>query len=456
MTLDQKITAEIDAAKAIKAAAAAQNRDMTDEETTQMVAHLDAADALKAEQATADEEAARAESVAQARADAASRLARADADLNKPKPRRVPPAPAVAREGFLSDPKRGFAHMGDLAIAIHGHGNVAAEAAHDARLRSLAAATGLNQTVGAEGGFAVPPAFKTEIWDGLNQDGVSLLDLVDKYDITGSESLTIPAVAETSRANGSRFGGVRAYWLAEAAQQTGSKPTLRQVKVEPHGLAALCYITDKLLKNASALGSYLMRAAPSEVRFVTNDAIINGTGTGQPKGILTSGSIVSVAKETSQAAATVVTENVVKMMARLHPNLRQRGEWLANIDIEPQLMLASISIRNVAGSDNVGGSSVPIYNPAAGTLMGRPIRFVEGCATLGTTGDLIFWDPKSYVAAVYGDIQQDASMHLRFDYAETAFRFLFYVDGQPYLASALTPFKGSTTLSSHVKLDTRS
>ena len=154
MTLDQKITAEIDAAKAIKAAAAAQNRDMTDEETTQMVAHLDAADALKAEQATADEEAARAESVAQARADAASRLARADADLNKPKPRRVPPAPAVAREGFLSDPKRGFAHMGDLAIAIHGHGNVAAEAAHDARLRSLAAATGLNQTVGAEGGFA--------------------------------------------------------------------------------------------------------------------------------------------------------------------------------------------------------------------------------------------------------------------------------------------------------------
>ena len=47
------------------------------------------------------------------------------------------------------------------------------------------------------------------------------------------------------------------------------------------------------------------------------------------------------------------------------------------------------------------------------------------------------------------------SMHLRFDYAETCFRFMFAVDGQPWLASAITPFKGSNDVSPFVALAAR-
>jgi hypothetical protein len=47
------------------------------------------------------------------------------------------------------------------------------------------------------------------------------------------------------------------------------------------------------------------------------------------------------------------------------------------------------------------------------------------------------------------------SMHIRFEYAEQAFRFMFEVDGQPWLDSAQTPYKGSNTLSTFVKLQTR-
>lgn len=443
----------VKAAQALAAQAKSENRDLSAEEVAKVNEHVAAAKAARAE-ADAAEAADAARLAAQNDLDALA------ADLEKPAPRKVAPsaatpvrAPAVAREGILSDPKRGWKHLGEFAMAVMGHGPAAPSLAADARLR--AAATGMQQGVGAEGGFAVAPAFATSIWEGLSAEGVNLLDMVERFDLTGSESLTLNANAETSRANGSRYGGVRGYWISEAGQITSSAPKLRQVKIEPHQLAVLCYATDKLLKNAPALAGYLQRAASSEIRFLVNDAIVNGTGTGQPKGILPSGSIVSVAKESSQAAASVVTENVVKMMARMHPNSRSRGVWLANIDIEPQLMLASISIRNIAGSENVGGSAVPIYNPAAGTLMGRPILFVEGCATLGTTGDLIFWDPMSYVAGVQGGVEEAVSMHLRFDYAETAFRFMFAVDGQPWLASALTPFKGSNTLSTHVKLDTR-
>jgi hypothetical protein len=47
------------------------------------------------------------------------------------------------------------------------------------------------------------------------------------------------------------------------------------------------------------------------------------------------------------------------------------------------------------------------------------------------------------------------SVHLKFDSAQSAFRFIFEVDGQPYLNSALTPFKGSNTLSTHINLAVR-
>ena len=53
-------------------------------------------------------------------------------------------------------------------------------------------------------------------------------------------------------------------------------------------------------------------------------------------------------------------------------------------------------------------------------------------------------------------IESAMSMHLRFDYNESVFRWLFAVDGQPWVISSLTPAKGSNTLSPFVTLQTRS
>ena len=44
----------------------------------------------------------------------------------------------------------------------------------------------------------------------------------------------------------------------------------------------------------------------------------------------------------------------------------------------------------------------------------------------------------------------------RFDYDEQTFRFIFRVDGQPWWAAQLTPYKGTNTQSCFVALATRS
>jgi HK97 family phage major capsid protein len=357
---------------------------------------------------------------------------------------------------FHSDPNRGFDNLGEFCAAIHASG--LPNGVIDERISKMAAATGMSQGVGADGGIAVPPTFRTEIWTGMEQMADNLLMMTDQYAITG-ESLTMPANAETSRVIGSRFGGVRGYWLAEAAQITASKPTLRQMKLEPQELAVLVYVTDKLLRNAPALNAFVTRAAGEEILFMVNDSIINGTGVGQPLGILNGGGLVSVTKETGQAAATIVLANINKMYSRMLARTRGNAVWLINQDIEPQLEeLAAV----------VGTGGIPVYLPQGASgptitespnarLKGRPVMPIEYCATLGTVGDIILVNLQYYATGLKGAMRDDMSMHLRFDYAETAFRFMFEVDGQPWMNNVLTPFKGGATktLSPYVALATR-
>jgi HK97 family phage major capsid protein len=263
------------------------------------------------------------------------------------------------------------------------------------------------------------------------------------------------ANAETSRANGSRYGGVRGYWIAEAAQATASRPTFRQLKLEPQQMAVLIYGTDKLLRNAPALASFLSKAAGDEINFMVGDAILNGTGVGKPRGIMSSGSLITVAKETNQAAASLLQANISKMWARMHARSRANSVWLINQELDPTLDGLNTPIKNVAGTENVGGISNMVYNADKYTLKGRPIIPIEYCAALGSLGDIVLADMSGYAAGLRSGIDAQTSMHLRFDYAETAFRFLFDVDGQTWLNAPITPFKGTSTLSQFVTLAAR-
>ncbi len=368
-----------------------------------------------------------------------------DGDDRDPHAGRIRPQGPVNEQ----DPTRGFSALGEFATSVYQAGLPGGM--QDSRL-PIGAITGHGQLSGPDGGFLVPPAFSTAIWDALNESPDNLLARTDSYPVTG-DSLTFNANAETSRATGSRYGGIRAYWIAEGQQMTGSKVKFRQLKLEPQQLAVMATVTDKLLRNAPALDSYLMRAAVDEINFEVGNAIINGDGIGKPLGVLNSDALVGVTKETGQAAATIVTENIIKMFARCHARSRPSAVWFYNQDIEPQLMLLTI---------DVGTGGLPVFMPPGGlsaapygTILGRPAIPIEYAQALGTKGDIMLLDLGAYATGTAGGIDSAASIHLRFDYNETTFRFLFSVDGRPWLVSPITPFKGST-LSPFVALNTRS
>ncbi len=304
------------------------------------------------------------------------------------------------------------------------------------------AATGLGETTPSEGGFLVQTDFSSELLQDVYTTGV-LASKCRRIPISGnSNSLKINGVDETSRAS-TRYGGIVGYWKDEAALKVASTPKFRQIELNLKKLIGLCYATDELLADASALEAFIRQAFVGEFGFLLDDALINGTGAGQPLGILNAGCLVSAAAETGQDADTVVTENVVNMYKRRFASLTNNYAWYINQSIEPQLFTMSLAV-------GAGGSSV--YMPAGGlsgqpyaTLLGLPVIAIEQASALGDAGDIILADfQDGYILAEKGGIQTDMSIHVQFLYDESIFRFVLRVDGQPVRASALTPYKGGS------------
>lgn len=353
-------------------------------------------------------------------------------------------------------PKDRFSGFGEFAMSVR---NAMIPGGHvDPRLIKIhAAASGLNETVPSEGGFLVQKDISQTFMEDLFATNILWNRVGRRVSISGNANGTkVNGFDETSRAS-SRGGGMISYWVGEAGQGTATKPKFRQIDLTLKKLMGLCYATDENLSDAAQLESVLRNGFNSEFGFKLDDSLINGNGASEPLGILAADCLVSVSKETGQKASTIVAENVIKMFSRMFAGSLSNAIWLINQNTLPQLLTMSIA---------VGTGGVPVYLPPGntliaapgGALMGRPVYPIEQCASVGTVGDIIFADfTNGYVVAEKGGLKTDMSIHLRFDYDESVFRFILRADGQPIRKTALTPFKGgSTSTQSHfIALETR-
>jgi HK97 family phage major capsid protein len=454
--LKQKAADLAKEADAIFAAAAAEKRNLTDEENKRDDEISAEFEKLSADIQRAERHQARLRTMDFTGRDSAP------ADANA-----IAAARAAVRGGVHTPGER-FASLGEQMLAVAAADRKAL-GQQDPRLvwfdgTGVSAATGLSESVGSDGGFMV----ETQMADVMLRpvfEGGEIASRVTRIPIgPNANGISANGVDETSRATGSRWGGVRAYWTGEADAITASQPKFRRIKMELDKITAACYVTGELLKDSTALEAMIRMAFSDEIAFKLEDAIVQGTGAGAPLGYLNAGSLVTVSKETSQVAATIVAENILKMWIRMPARLHRSAVWLCNQDIEPQLHQLNVKIKNVAGSENVGGIATPtvIYNPpgtngsTVGTLMGRPVIPVEYASTLGTVGDIQLVDLSQYMLIDKGGVEGQSSIHVRFLYDETCFRFIYRANGMPIWNSAVTPYKGTNTQSPFVALETRS
>jgi HK97 family phage major capsid protein len=355
---------------------------------------------------------------------------------------------ALIRQGYR--PWGEFKSLGDFVRSgFEGHQS---STFHDRCRSHFKAIQGMSETLGSDGGFTVMPEFNHNIFQHVYAN--DLVASTDNYTV-GGNNMTFLANAETSRAHGSRHGGLRGYWTGEGQSISASKPTVREIQLKLQKLAVVVYLTDELISDsAQALEQYVTRKAADEFNFMIGDALFNGDGVGKPLGILNAPSLLAIAAEAGQTPATIVAANIIKAQNRFFAPYFGNANWYLNQDCMQQLMQLTLGTGTYSGQ--------LVYMPPSGlsgapygSLGGRPLKPIEFAGTVGSLGDIVLADLSQVLSISKGGIAQAVSMHVEFLTDQLALRFTMRMNATPWENSPITPFKGTNTQSSFVCIAAR-
>ena len=302
---------------------------------------------------------------------------------------------------------------------------------------------GMNTQTGADGGYAIQVDFANRIMDSVvTQSGI--LNRVDRYQVSANANeVYVTMVNETTTAN--VFGGIQAYVVEEGAQIPTVKPALRQIRLGLKKIAALAYVTDEQMRDAQFTGSLLERGFALAIARLREKMVIDNV-------IANPGTTV-IAKESSQAAASVVGKNFLKMRNALISTSRANAIWTMHPDVAaelPEMYLSGAHTdKFIYMPEN--GISVAGYD----RLFGREIIESDYCSALGTQGDVLYWNPFEYLEIFKGGVETASSIHVAFDTAQMAFRAISYVNGMCKYDQGITLVNSQTQRASYVTLATR-
>ncbi len=353
-------------------------------------------------------------------------------------------------ENVASDPKGGFKNFGEYAYAVHQAGLPGLPV--DTRLSMLrnAAAPGLygSESAGADGGFLIPPQFAKDIFQ-LSLDDEAFLPLTDNIEVSGN-SLVLPKDETTPWGT----DGITVAWQGEGTAAIPSKPKLGTASLRLKKLMALVPITDELLSDTDALTSYTPKKVASRMQWKINESILFGSGSGLPQGALSGKALVTIPKDSGQATNTLTPTNLANMIAALPPGSFKKAVWIVNNSVLPALF--TLTLGNYPIYLPLGGGVAAFRGSPYGTLLGRPVFVSQHAAAFSSQGDVLLVDLTYYQTITkVGGMETATSMHLYFDADATAFRTIFRMDGQPKIAAPIIPAKGSASLSPFVQLAAR-
>lgn len=356
-----------------------------------------------------------------------------------------------SKDGHEVSKDRKLFAFGNFAKAVHDAGPNLSNAG-DVLKKSVqrskdmvqkAAGTGMVVSQDDSAGALIPPELSNMLM-GMSDETAVIEPKCARLSIA-TNRIELPHPIDYTRSGGLVHGGVVAYFKGEDAQLTESRPKMEDIAVNLHALTVLAYASDQSIKfSAIDMGSYLMPRMAAGLTFKKEQKFLHGTGSGMPLGILNAKSIVEVAKATNQTAATIVWQNITDMEQRLKVENGASVMWLYNRN-------SSLSaLRRMFLAAGTGGITQPAFqgNPFSNnaTLDSVPISHTEHCEAIGTVGDIILSDFSQYLVVTHkSGIEVASSIHLKFDYLQTAWRMVTYIGGQPIPSKVYTSAKSITT-----------
>lgn len=303
-------------------------------------------------------------------------------------------------------------------------------------------------SVGADGGFAVGGAWSAALLNAVTEQS-QFLRYCRVLPLTG-QSTTFPVINDTSRATGP--GDLTAERVAEGVAATRQTVKFRELVLTARKSMVYWSASSELLQDSTPGTSEAMVAsAASTLAMQIDREIWTGTGAGQMQGITGAACAIVHAKDGGQSASTVTYTNLSGMVSRLLPQSWNNAVWV----LHPSTLTALFGVYLATGAS--GGIPLPLSQGADGSyrLFGRPMVVSDFAAPLSSQGDIALVDMSFYAVGIREDLRFEVSRDFLFSSDEVAFRVIQRRDGQPILSSAVTPARGSTTLSPFVVLQAR-
>ncbi|MFA7287296.1 MAG: phage major capsid protein [Melioribacteraceae bacterium] len=366
----------------------------------------------------------------------------------------------VGKEEMEKDKKAGFKSFTHFCVDIakasaSGFRKVSSELEKwETHCTKAAGSPSQNVSDGEAGGYLVPEEFRQNLLVATREKN-EFMSRCTQIPMQ-SNVVKIPYVNGFDKSGNLVYGNVAWQWTQEEEDFTAKNVKFGYINLALHKVTGMAYVSDEILRfSPMSMENILQEGFIDGFNYEMNRVILKGTGAGQPQGILSAPATISIAAESGQTSTQILWENVIKMYARcINP---ANAIWIANPNTLPQLASMSLAI---------GTGGIPVFMPAGGaagqpyaTLFGLPLVFSHHAKSLGTAGDLVLADMKQYLLGMLaGDegMRFDTSMHIKFETDQQAFRFAFYVAGQSWMPTYLTPPEAtSDTLSPFIMIATR-
>ncbi len=194
----------------------------------------------------------------------------------------------------------------------------------------------------------------------------------------------------TNTWNGVASTGMNAAWLAEAGVVADASPTFSNIVITPQKGSAWVFGSYEILEDSDFETELPGLLADAKDRL-EEAAFATGTGSGQPKGIITAATTVYTTADTTGHTAAIA--DIYGIQAALPARFRRNASWVASIS----------AINRFRQLDTAGGSS---YWTNLG--QGQPERLLGGGIFESTTVAAYTAAAAGQLVAVYGDFRQYA------------------------------------------------
>lgn len=341
------------------------------------------------------------------------------------------------------DPERCFADF-LVSVAQAGNDSWAIRRKGINRLESVYKAALSEFDGGTVGGYLVPTELRADLFRDVAEESVFRASALVVPMKSATLELPLPDAISTATAGTSPFfGGMLLQWIAQDDALPETEPKFQQVVLTAWQLGGYLLMSNPLMEDGLAIESHLRRLLARAIAFYEDLAFFQGSGAGQPLGVINGGGVQKITRSGSGAFVAADAANVI---AGLIPGSWATSIWACNPTVLAKIAQLTGWMQNVP--QHIGKR-----NNIQGSFDSRPLYVTEKLPRLGTLGDIMLFDPSLYVIGDRQQLEIAASAHFKFTSNKMTWRVLERVDGQPWLSKTVTLEDGTTTAGAYVGIN---